>query len=742
MEYVLFCRSCGITVTEIRADNDTVIKDQNVQDWANNNAIRFTYTGSYMHESNGVPERYWRTLMEMTIAFLLTSGLPLKFWVHAALHANFIRARLPHKSLKYKIPFQLWFNKPANLRRVRIFGSSCYAHIDSSKRKKLEPKANKCLYLGQLEDSTAMVLFDTVEHIVIHAGMVKFFEEYDRFGKLVDREQPRRDELEELMKTHERRGVQDDIFNSFPTNVPISVPSAQGTVINFNHAGFKVGCSKCRNSPGGCAECNPQFIARKHMRPGTVQQRPQRNVAYTPPVLPDQNLSEAPPPAENQTPPEVPTQNTESAPMETSEQETTPQVQTPKGPSPTEENLDSEGNQIQLLKPQNQILLKLKSLDSVLEYGVYTADQIVYAIVLINLNNSNVWIKLENLLGFETKANKPLYNSIVNLLAADKDKLNAYAPLFQKGTTDFDTGPATGVICALDYSSRPLPADGDDSGLDFYRLIFDDGSSIFAAESELRNRPQGIAAIRNLRHMCSLKPFSQSYLQIKAIYGWTTDDWMFNPKKFRQINKKLGPFDVDACCDPAGSNKLLEKFWSDTLNQSFKGLSVWCFCPFHKLSKYLKHAIEQVYKSPADTSVVFPVPHWPTAVWWPLILEYFDQCEVIPAGTNLFTAPHPTHNYRVDCGATQWDTWIVRTKTFSDRHDLKSLGRLRINKISNDDELHTDTALEEAVKFAEPPQSYLEAMASPEAKHWEKSTSKEVSGLEKQESWDYERSDS
>ena len=107
MEYRLYCKSLGIHLTGVRADNDSVITCKKTQDWAMDNGINFTYTAAYSHESNGIAERHWRTIMTMALCFLMTSGLPVKFWVLAAMHANYIRARLPHPGIKDRIPSQL-----------------------------------------------------------------------------------------------------------------------------------------------------------------------------------------------------------------------------------------------------------------------------------------------------------------------------------------------------------------------------------------------------------------------------------------------------------------------------------------------------------------------------------------------------------------------------------------------------------------------------------------------------------
>ena len=116
-------------------------------------------------------------------------------------------------------------------------------------------------------------------------------------------------------------------------------------------------------------------------------------------------------------------------------------------------------------------------------------------------------------------------------------------------------------------------------------------------------------------------------------------------------------------------------------------------------------------------------------------MEYFVCLEVIPAGTRLFTAPHPNNSSnRVDCGPTRWDVWIVQTKQFTFRDTLESLTRVS-SVLVNDAELHEDKSQDEVVKYMDPPQDYPEALSRPDAKHWKKCTKLEMDTLCKNKTW-------
>lgn len=47
-----------------------------------------------------------------------------------------------------KTPYELWHNKEVKIDHLRIFGSEVFIHIPREKRKKLDPKASKCIFVG------------------------------------------------------------------------------------------------------------------------------------------------------------------------------------------------------------------------------------------------------------------------------------------------------------------------------------------------------------------------------------------------------------------------------------------------------------------------------------------------------------------------------------------------------------------------------------------------------------------
>ena len=139
----------------------------------------------YMHESNGVAERYWLTLQDLALSYIIAADLDPVFWTLAFQHACWIKNRLPHSGINFDIPYFRLTGKLPKLSNVRIFGCKAYAYIDSSLRKKMESKAREGLYMGHHPASNSYILWDSIKREIFHSGMVRFCEDISVQGNLI-----------------------------------------------------------------------------------------------------------------------------------------------------------------------------------------------------------------------------------------------------------------------------------------------------------------------------------------------------------------------------------------------------------------------------------------------------------------------------------------------------------------------------------------------------------------------------
>ena len=142
------------------------------------NGITQRLTAGYSPPSNGIAERYNKTLMEGTRAMLFKSGLPKRYWIYAITYQNHIRNKSPHHSKKNKTPFELFFGRKPDLKNIRVFGCRATIHIPSEKRDKLDPTAKSGIFLGFPNNADgAFALVDGQNFPIIHGRNISFNED-------------------------------------------------------------------------------------------------------------------------------------------------------------------------------------------------------------------------------------------------------------------------------------------------------------------------------------------------------------------------------------------------------------------------------------------------------------------------------------------------------------------------------------------------------------------------------------
>lgn len=114
--------------------------------------IRYFTTVPHTREENAAAERLNRTLFERARASLHASRLPNTFWGAAILDAADKYNKTLHITIM-QVFYTLWYGVKLNLSRLLPFGTRGYfAHVTSTKKRKLTTRSHPCRYLGISDD--------------------------------------------------------------------------------------------------------------------------------------------------------------------------------------------------------------------------------------------------------------------------------------------------------------------------------------------------------------------------------------------------------------------------------------------------------------------------------------------------------------------------------------------------------------------------------------------------------------
>jgi transposase InsO family protein len=96
-------------------------------------AIRHETSAPYSPHQNGTVERAWQSLFSMATCLLLEAKLPKRLWTYAVMASAYIRNRCFNPRLG-KTPYEVLIGKPPNLNNMHVFGSTCYAFMQNTKK--------------------------------------------------------------------------------------------------------------------------------------------------------------------------------------------------------------------------------------------------------------------------------------------------------------------------------------------------------------------------------------------------------------------------------------------------------------------------------------------------------------------------------------------------------------------------------------------------------------------------------
>ena len=164
-------------------------------------------------------ERRNQTLLDMVRSMMSLTDLPLSFWGHALETAAFTLNRAPSKSVE-TTPYELWFGNKPKLSFLKVWG--CDVYVKKLQPDKLEPKAEKCVFIGYPKETIGYTFYHRSEGKVFVAKNGSFLEK-EFLSKGVS---SRKVELDEVIEP----SLHEMASGAAPEAVPVlTSPSEEGT---------------------------------------------------------------------------------------------------------------------------------------------------------------------------------------------------------------------------------------------------------------------------------------------------------------------------------------------------------------------------------------------------------------------------------------------------------------------------------------------------------------------------------
>ncbi len=110
--------------------------------------IQRKYPCSYSPQQNGIVERKNKHFAKITRAMLNEKNLPNLFWAKVVAIVIYIMNQTPTETVHGMTLKEKFTHKKPDVSHLKVFSCIAYVHVRDEKRSKLDPKVEKCIFIG------------------------------------------------------------------------------------------------------------------------------------------------------------------------------------------------------------------------------------------------------------------------------------------------------------------------------------------------------------------------------------------------------------------------------------------------------------------------------------------------------------------------------------------------------------------------------------------------------------------
>lgn len=114
----------GKKIKVLRCDNGREYLNKNIFEFTRNKGIKVDPCPAYVHELNGVAERFNRTIMNISRCLLNEANVHKRYWPEIVCAATYLKNRTLENTMEKKTPYEIFFRKKADVSNLRLYGSS------------------------------------------------------------------------------------------------------------------------------------------------------------------------------------------------------------------------------------------------------------------------------------------------------------------------------------------------------------------------------------------------------------------------------------------------------------------------------------------------------------------------------------------------------------------------------------------------------------------------------------------
>lgn len=131
-------------------------------------------------QQNKVFERKNRNYLDVARSLLFTMNIPKSHWGDVIRTTTYLINKMPSRVLNFQTSIQTFLNFFPNSHLLheiplfKVFGCSCFVHIHSHNRGKLEPLVVKCIFLGYSPNQNGYKSYSSITKKITCPWMLHF----------------------------------------------------------------------------------------------------------------------------------------------------------------------------------------------------------------------------------------------------------------------------------------------------------------------------------------------------------------------------------------------------------------------------------------------------------------------------------------------------------------------------------------------------------------------------------------
>ena len=110
--------------------------------------VKRQFTCRYAPKKNRVAKRKHRNIAKIAHALMSEKNMPKHFWAEVVHRAVYVMNRTPTTGIHDMTLEERYTGVKSDVSHLKVFGCIAYAHIPDELRKKLDPKTEKCIFIG------------------------------------------------------------------------------------------------------------------------------------------------------------------------------------------------------------------------------------------------------------------------------------------------------------------------------------------------------------------------------------------------------------------------------------------------------------------------------------------------------------------------------------------------------------------------------------------------------------------